>query len=310
MKLRISSNLLPRAFCALLIGLMFHAFPSGMASALDVPVLKARVTDLAGVLTPDQTAGLESKLKQLESSDSTQLAVLIIPSLEAEVLEDYSERVATSWRLGQKGRDNGALLLIAMKERQVRIEVGYGLEPTLTDARSRRIIQNEIVPHFRQGDFYEGIDAAATAIIQVVRGVYEGPVRQPSGSGGRSGSRAFDWLIILLLPMFWFLSATGRVGGAILGSGAGMFLVYSLAGALLTPILLGGLFGGGLGLFLGSLVRAGTRTPAHRRFGGFNLPFPPGSHRGGGGFFGGGFSGGGFSGGGGSFGGGGSSGSW
>ena len=99
--------------------------------ALDVPKLDRRVTDLAGLLTSDQTRALESKLQDLERTDSTQVAVLIIPSLEGEPLEDYSERVATAWRLGQKGRDNGALLLLAMKERKVRVEVGIraGADP-------------------------------------------------------------------------------------------------------------------------------------------------------------------------------------
>src|SRR5437867_1282678 len=125
------------------------------ASALEVPQLRARVNDLAGVLTAEQVRSLEAKLQGLEATDSTQVGVLIIPSLEGEVLEDFSMRVASAWRLGQKGRDNGALILIAMKERKVRIEAGYGLEPTLTDAKSHRIIQDEIVPRFKEGKFYE-----------------------------------------------------------------------------------------------------------------------------------------------------------
>jgi uncharacterized protein len=276
--------------------------------ALDVPKLDHRVTDLAGLLTSDQTGALESKLQDLEKTDSTQVAVLIIPSLEGEPLEDYSERVATAWRLGQKGRDNGALLLLVMKERKVRIEVGYGLEPTLTDLKSHRIIQDELAPHFRSGDYYGGIDAAVSAIIQVVRGTYQGPA-EPARSGRRS-SRSFDWIIIMLLPMFWVLSATGRWGGGLLGAGAGAFLGYTFAGPVMAAILGGGFLGGIVGLFLGALVRAGSRSPHRSRWGGFGGPFFPGGFGGGGGFSGGGFGGGGFSGGGGSFGGGGSSGSW
>jgi uncharacterized protein len=274
------------------------------ALALDVPHLEARVTDMAGVLTREQIAALEARLAELERTDSTQLAVLIIPSLQGEVLEDFSERVATQWKLGQRGRDNGALLLISMKERRIRIEVGYGLEPTLTDALSRRIIQNEIGPLFREGQFYAGIDAGLTAMIQAVRGNYQAT---PSRGAGR-GRRSFNWLIVLLFPLFWILSAVGRWGGGLLGFGAGMLLVHSLLGPQLLLMLFGGILGGAIGMVLGSLVRAANVRQGSPPWTGFGGPFYHG--RGGGGSWGGGFSGGGFSGGGGSFGGGGSSGSW
>jgi uncharacterized protein len=284
-------------------------FLTAAAAALDIPKLQARVTDLAGLLAPEQASALETKLRSLEETDSTQIAVLIIPSLEGEALEDYSERVATAWRLGQKGRDNGALLLLAMKERKVRVEVGYGLEPKLTDALSRRIIQNELAPRFREHAYYDGIDAAVTAMIQVVRGAYQ-PAEAPArtSSRGRSSGKSFEWLIFLLFPLLWILGTTGKWGGGILGAGAGMYLVYSLAGAALVATLTGGLVGGLIGAFVGALVRAGSRS-AGTRTGGFGGPFFTGGGSWGGGG-GGGFSGGGFSGGGGSFGGGGSSGSW
>ncbi len=282
--------------------------------ALDIPKLQSRVTDLAGLLTQEQISALETKLKDLEQTDSTQIAVLIIPSLEDDPIEDYSIRVATAWRLGQKGRDNGALLIVAMKERKVRIEVGYGLEPTLTDALSRRIIQDELVPRFRQHDYYGGIDAAVTAMIKVVRGVYEAPPAGANSPSRRtSGGRPFDFLIFLLFPLLWVLGSTGKWGGGILGAGAATYLVYSIMGASLTGLLAGGLVGAVIGAFIGALVRAAGRSTGSRT-GGFGGPF----FTGGGGFWGGGswggggggFSGGGFSGGGGSFGGGGSSGSW
>ena len=188
------------------------------AFALDVPKLEARVTDLAGVFSEEQVRALEAKLQELESKDSTQVAVLVIPTLEEEQLEEYSHRVASAWKLGQKGRDNGALVLIAMKERKIRIEVGYGLEPTLTDARSRRIIQNNMVPHFKTGDFYSGIEAGITGIIQVVRGTYQAEPSRPRSnrSGGR---RSFDWIIFLFIPFLWVLGAAGKWGGGILGAG-------------------------------------------------------------------------------------------
>jgi uncharacterized protein len=288
------------------IGLALFLFQALAAIALDVPKLQARVTDLAGILTLDQVAGLDSKLQQLEKTDSTQVAILIIPGLEGESLEDFSIRVAEAWRLGQKGRDNGALLLISMKDRAIRIEVGYGLEPTLTDARSSQIIRNEIVPRFRAGDFYGGIDAGVTGIIQTIHGAYQAsPDTQTRSSRGRPG-RLFNLLIVMLFPLLWILSATGKWGGGILGAGAGMLLPYTLISHSLIFLLIGGAVGGLLGVFMGALVRAGSQSGrgGPRGFGG---PF----FWGGGGGFGGGFGGGGgFSGGGGGFGGGGSSGRW
>jgi uncharacterized protein len=297
-------------FC---VGLCSWLLAAG-AFALDIPKLQARVTDLAGVLTPEQTANLEEKLRQFEISDSTQIAVLLIPSLEGEALEDYSVRVATAWRLGQKGRDNGALLFISMKERKIRIEVGYGLEATLTDALSKRIIQNEIVPSFREGSFYEGVDAGVSGIMAAVRGTYQGSSQPGYGSRARGDSGGvFGLLVFLLVPLLWLLASTGKWGGGVLGGGAGLFLAHSLIGFTLLPMLIGGLGGLLFGGCLGALVKSGSRTSSSGRRGGFGGPFFMGGGRlggfgGGGGF--GGFGGGGFSGGGGGFGGGGASGGW
>jgi uncharacterized protein len=292
-------------FCA---GLCFWLLAAG-AFAGDIPKLQARVTDLAGVLTPEQNANLEEKLRQFEVSDTTQIAVLLIPSLEGEALEDYSVRVATAWRLGQKGRDNGALLFISMKERKIRIEVGYGLEANLTDALSKRIIQNEIAPSFREGNFYEGVDAGVNGIMAAVRGTYQGSSQSAYSSRTRGDSGGgFGFLVFLLVPLLWLLASTGKWGGGVLGGGAGLFLAHSLIGFTLLPMLIGGLGGLLFGGCLGALVKSGSRTSSSRRWGGFGGPF----FMGGGGFggFGGGFGGGGFSGGGGGFGGGGASGGW
>jgi uncharacterized protein len=281
---------------------------AGWTHAIEIPKLQTRVTDLAGILTTEEAAGLEAKLKDLETSDSTQVAVLIIPSLEGESLEDFSVRTATAWGLGQKGRDNGALLLVALKERKVRIETGYGLEPTLTDAKSHTIIQNEIIPQFRQGNYGAGVDAGITAIIQVVRGAYEPTPVKSNPSSDRSGRSTLNFLIVLLMPLLWIMSFTGKWGGGILGAIAGALLPYSLFGHHWILALFGGIFGGVIGIILGAMVRAGTRSQSHK--GGWAGPFYWGGSGGGGTFGGGGFGGGGFSGGGGSFGGGGSSGSW
>lgn len=145
-------------------------FPAGQAAALEAPQLQARVNDLAGILTPATVQLLETNLSRLEQEESTQIAVLTIPSLEGDSLEGFSLRVATGWGLGQEKADNGALLLVAVQDRKIRIEVGYGLEDRLTDLVSGRIIRNEIAPAFRQGDYNQGVVNGVAAMIQAVRG--------------------------------------------------------------------------------------------------------------------------------------------
>jgi uncharacterized protein len=293
--------------CLALVIFLMQGF---VASALDIPKLKDRVTDLAGVLTAEQIARLDSKLQALEGSDSTQAAVLIIPSLEGEALEDFTIRVAEAWKLGQKGRDNGALLFVAVKERKMRIEAGYGLEAKLTDARGNQIIRNEIAPRFREGDYYGGIDAGLTGIIQSIRGEYQA-TPDPRIRPARRGSGGWiNLIIILLFPLFWILSVAGKWGGAIIGVGAGMIFPYAFLAHSLPLLLIGGGAGGLLGILMGSFLARSGSNIGRGGPGGFGGPFI-----GGGGFFGGGGGGfggggGGFSGGGGGFGGGGSSGNW
>jgi uncharacterized protein len=291
----------------LAISLAFFLLQGFSAFALDVPKLQGRITDLAGVLAPEQINALDSKLQSLETTDSTQIAVLIIPSLEGASLEDFTIRVVESWQLGQKGRDNGVLLFIAVKDRKIRIEVGYGLEQVLTDATSSQIIRNEIAPSFRSGNYYQGIDAGITGIIQAIRGVYQAPPSEYRQSRAKSGG-IFNLIIVFLFPLLWILSVTGKWGGGILGAGAGMLLPYTLFGAGLPLAMGGGVIGAILGIFMGALVRAAAKSSGGSGRGGSSGPF----FWGGGGFGGGGggFGGGGFSGGGGGFGGGGSSGSW
>lgn len=295
------------------LSLALFLFQGGFSLALDIPKLQGRITDVAGILTPDQVATLDSELRNLEVTDSTQIAVLIIPSLEGESLEDYTIRVVEAWKLGQKGKDNGVLLFISLKDRKIAIEAGYGLEHVLGDADSSQIIRNEIAPRFRSGDFYGGIDAGITGIIQKVRGVYSGSPNAGTQRSGRKSGGLFNLLIVFLFPLLWILSITGKWGGGALGAGAGMLLPYTLFGAGLPMALGGGVVGGILGIFMGALVRGAAKASGGSGRGGSGGPFfwgGGGSGLGGGGFSGGGGFGGGFSGGGGSFGGGGSSGSW
>ena len=173
------------------------------ASALDVPPLRGRVNDLARLLPSDRQATLEKRLEDFEKETGHQVAVLTIPSLEGEDIEGFGIKVAESWKIGKKGFDNGAILLIAKNDRKLRIEVGYGLEGILPDATASRIIREVIVPHFRANDYAGGIEAGVEAILKVTRGepIPEAPRRSTSRQ-----SPLYTWAI---LPFLLLLFALG-----------------------------------------------------------------------------------------------------
>jgi uncharacterized protein len=270
--------------------------------ALDVPQLRAHINDYAGILSRETIQKLEKQLIDFEKSDSTQIVVLTIPSLEGEVLEEFSIKVAEAWKIGYKGKDNGAILIIAKNDRKLRIEVGRGLEGKLTDLMSGRIIRYDITPRFKAGDFDGGVDAGVGAIMAVVKGEYTAsPSDTREGKG--SGSLAFTLLIFLFFITLTLGSIAKILGG--LSGGVGLPIVSAIAFPGMALAALGGIAAGGFLLgFLLSKILGGS---GGRRGGG--MPWLGGGGISGGGISSGGFSGG-FSGGGGSFGGGGSSGSW
>jgi uncharacterized protein len=281
---------------------------TGAALALEVPALVGRVNDSAGMLSASAVRRIETLLKDLEQKDSTQVVVLTIPSLQGESLEDFSIRVAERWKIGHKGLDNGAILIVAREDRKVRIEVGYGLEGRLTDLTAGRIIRERIVPEFRAGRFDQGVLNGVEAVIEVVRGEFKAPAtREPRGIADK-GAGIVPFLIVFIFLVF----TLGRVSRA-LGTAAGGFLMPFLGhmafspGALILLILVGaGLIAGFVLSVFAGFSPLGSRYAGRRpRSGHFGFPF--GFPGGGGGFSSGG---GGFSGGGGGFGGGGASGSW
>jgi uncharacterized protein len=180
------------------------------AAALEVPKVTGYVNDKAGLISSATELKIENFLRGFEGSDSTQLVVLTIESLEGEALEEYSLKVVESWKIGQKGKDNGALLLIAKQERKIRIEVGYGLEGKLTDLLTGRIIDNEISPRFKSGDFEGGIIAGISSMAEAVRGEYTG-----TGTTSRKKKRN-PWgslaLFLFLGPGLMLLGGGGRRG--------------------------------------------------------------------------------------------------
>ena len=264
------------------------------AAQIAVPPLKSRVTDLTGTLNAQQRAALEQTLAEFESRKGAQVAVLMLPSTQPETVEQYAVRVEEIWKLGRKGVDDGVLLVVAKDDRRLHIEVGYGLEGALPDAIAKRIIDEDITPRFKQGDFYGGIRAGTDRIMRVIEGE---PLPAPRAQPGASRlSEYLDWVVPGIFILVICGGALRALFGRFLGSGimAGVagFLAFLVAGSLLIAALLA-LFVFVIGLF-GSALRLGNGS----------------GYGGGGGGFSGGGGGGGFSGGGGSSGGGGASGSW
>lgn len=175
--------------------------PQGLM-ALEVPALKGRVNDYAQLLSPSTRHQLEGSLKAFEADQSTQIVVLTVPSLEGDSLEEFSIRVAEQWKIGQKDLDNGAILLIARNDRKLRIEVGYGLEGTLTDLTSGRIIRNIITPRFKEGDFDQGIIDGVSAMMAAVKGEFSGT---DSTAGKKSGGFMDSAGFIYMLFIFFFI---------------------------------------------------------------------------------------------------------
>jgi uncharacterized protein len=176
------------------------------AEGLEVPDRPVgRVDDRTGTLTSDQIVTLERRLAAFEQETTNQIAVLLIPSLGGDSLEDFSIRLAEKWKIGQKGRNNGAILLVVKNDRKLRMEVGYGLEGALPDALSGAIIRDEIAPRFRDGQFFEGIEAGLKAIMAATKGEYKPAAK-------KKGNALNSWLPLLIMGGFlvFFLIAASQ----------------------------------------------------------------------------------------------------
>jgi uncharacterized protein len=251
---------------------------AGVAAALDVPPPPSQwYTDQARLLDASSAGMLNAKLRTFEEQSGVQFLIYVFPSLQGEAMEDFTIRCAERWKAGQKKYDNGLILFVFVKERKLRVEVGYGLEPTITDAFASEVIRNYIAPKFKEGDYAGGLNAGADALIAKIRGS-EPPVpvekrtAQPQRSSSRRSGGGVDpvFLLVIAAIFFFFILPLLRRGGRRGGCGG--------CGGCWPLFIPWGGFGGG------------------------------GTTFGGGGFGGGG--GGGWSGGGGGFGGGGASGGW
>jgi uncharacterized protein len=290
--------------------LMFLPLP---AWSLDVPQLTGRVNDYAGMLSPETKTVLEQKLAGFERDQSTQVVVLTIPSLQGDILEQFAIRVAEQWKPGQKGKDNGVLLILAKDERKVRIEVGMGLQGVLPDITASHIIRDVMRPYLKDNNYDQGISAGVDAIMAATKGEFKASPQDAARKSHRTSPSAITLFLLAAVAALILGTFSRYLGGAAGAAGLPLAAWFSFPGiTLLTLVLLatagfaGGMF---LSMLLGGMFGGGGGGPFGGGWGGGFF----------GGFFGGGFGGGGssggssggddggFSGGGGDFDGGGSS---
>jgi uncharacterized protein len=287
-----------------LIGLLLALLgPAALSqSVLPVPELNAHVMDLSGTLSPDQVQALENKLTAFEADKGSQIVILLVPTTQPEDIASYANRVFNTWKPGRKGIGDGLLLVVAKNDRKVRIEVAKTLEGPIPDLAAKQIIDDDITPRFKQGDFAGGLEAGADRIIALIKGeALPAPAQR-----ARGGSSDPQWLDLLVL-LFIVLPVAGGLLRRMLGQGAGTLATGLLAGLLtfaFTASLLIALGATALAALLTfiSSVRAPASSGWHGPIGGWGT----GSGSSGGFGSGGGFS----SGGGGDGGGGGASGDW
>jgi uncharacterized protein len=281
-----------RALVALLLSLLASL---ALAQSLQpVPELRARVTDTVGLLEPAQVRSLESRLATLEQEKGSQVAVLVVATTRPEAIEQFSIRVVDQWKLGRTGVDDGVLLLVARDDRALRIEVGRGLEGAIPDAIAKRIIAEQITPAFREGRFFDGLQAGVDALIARIHGEpLPAPAQAAKAPDRQLGDLFFATVFLGFVTAPVLHAIFGRLGGSGVGALLGGLYWFWITAAF-------GLAG------LGALVGAGAVFLAGARSGGGGSWATGSGH--GGGWSGGG--GGGWGGGGGGFGGGGASGRW
>lgn len=269
---------------------------AGASNLVAIPALSSPVTDVTQTLSPQAQQSLAQKLNQFSQEKGSQIAILIVDSTQPEDIAQFGIRVAEAWKIGRDKQDDGVIIIVAKADRKMRIEVGYGLEGAIPDLVAKRIVSETMAPHFRQGDFEGGLNAAVDQLMALIAGeALSAPQKQYSSAGG-----LLDWLPILMFVAIFtgmiLRSLFGTYAGSALNGGALGVLVWILGGALLTVLLVF------VAAFIFTLAMGGSRGGG---YGGYPTGY-------GGGYGGGGlggrdiFSGGG----GGDFGGGGASGDW
>ena len=273
------------------------------AQQATIPAFDSPVVDTTGTLDAATKQQLEQQSLSLQQRKGSQLQVLVIPSTAPETIEEYAVRAFESFKLGRKGVDDGLLLIVAKDDRKVRIEVGYGLEGAIPDITAGRVIQEYMVPKFRQGDYAGGIVDATRQLVNLVDGE---PLPEPVASHSTGPDSGGDFGAALAAAFVVAMFVRGFFGKRTSAGVRGLFTAAAAGGAawFVSALLPAALFGGFLGLVIGLMAASAGRYARHGGWGGWS-----GGSSGGGGW-GGGSSGGGWSGGGGMSGGGGASGGW
>jgi uncharacterized protein len=280
---------------------------AGTALALvAVPPLTGRVVDQTGTLSTGDIDSLTQTLKDLETRKGSQIAVLIVPTTEGEAIEQFSLRVAEAWKIGRKKIDDGALLVIAKNDRRLRIEVGYGLEGALTDATTKRIIDEDITPKFKAGDFGGGVAAGIDKMVRLINGEKLPEPAPPHWQDSQSFNPEDLFNPFLLIPAIFLggllRGLLGRLLGSVAAGALTALIAWFLVGSVMAALIVGAIASFVVLISDGFTSGGpGRRGSAGGWSGGSGGSWSSGSSSG---------SSGGFSGGGGSFGGGGSSGSW
>jgi len=280
-------------FASLLISILLFRPLADAQDLIAIPPLKAHVTDLASTLSQPQRESIEQKLSIYESQKGTQIALLIIPTTKPEEIEQFAIRLAETWKIGRAKIDDGVILVVAKEDRTLRIEVGYGFEGVLTDYTAKQIIDGIIVPNFRAGNFYQGIDSGLDSIIKVLSGEeLPKPIARNENFEGQFPPILMILFFIGISLIRGFTQVSGiskssaRFGSALIGSVIFAIVTYFFIGLIAALIA-----------FFIFLIFASSSAGSSRGYGSSRS-------------WGSGSSGGGFSGGGGSFGGGGASGRW
>lgn len=255
------SNLLKRALVALSV-LTLLSLPQFSLAQQAIPLLSGRVIDQTETLTASEIGALDQTLRNFEARKGSQFAVLIVPSTQPESIEQFAIRVADQWKIGRKKIDDGVILIVAKSDRKLRIEVGYGLEGALTDATSKRIIDQVIVPRFKQQDFYGGISSGVDTIIGVIDGEGLPPPIQDRSIGEDDIRQSLPIIFIVALVLGHILrSMLGRLPGSLVTSGFVAVMAWFIFGAVSMVI-----FAGVAGLLI-SLLGIGI---GRRGFGGYS----------------------------------------
>ncbi|BAV04266.1 uncharacterized protein SAMN05421788_1044 [Filimonas lacunae] len=228
-------------YLVLLISISLNVFSQDV---LPPPNPARLVVDNANVLSPEQKQILEEKLVALDDSTSNQICIVTIPSLNDYPIEDYAVKLFRSWGIGNKKTNNGVLILVSVQDHKIRIEVGYGLEGAIPDITAGSIIDNDMKPNFKAGDYYRGLDAATTSLSKAAAGEYKAPREKKQGKG--KGGSGLSFIIILIIVIV-IMAASGGGGGGGRGRGGSILPFLFLGGGGSNWGGGGGGFGGGGG---------------------------------------------------------------